>query len=163
MSDPLFAPPHGEWRRPVSGYITARRITTLITWLIVFGVPVGALTAFAPWPFAVSVGAAGLIVLVWRVIRVAALCRAHGYAEMDEELYLTKGIWFQSLTVVPYGRMQVVEVERDLFERWFGIATVRLVTASSDTDANIPGLTPDDALSLRDRLADRSDPYTSGL
>ncbi len=163
MSDPLFAPPHSEWRRPVSGYIAARRITTLITWLIVFGVPVGALTAFAPWPFAVSVGAAGLIVLVWRVIRVAALCRAHGYAEMDQELYLTKGIWFQSLTVVPYGRMQVVEVERDLFERWFGIATVRLVTASSDTDANIPGLTPEDALSLRDRLADRSDPYTSGL
>lgn len=163
MSDPLFAPPHGEWRRPVSGYIAARRITTLITWLIVFGVPVGALTAFAPWPFAVSVGAAGLILLVWRVIRVAALCRAHGYAEMDEELYVTKGIWFQSLTVVPYGRMQVVEVERDLFERWFGIATVRLVTASSETDARIPGIPPEQATELRDRLTELGDPRGSGL
>lgn len=163
MSDALFAPPHGTWHRPAPGYTRARRTSALVSWLIVFAVPVVALALFAPPVTAVAVGAVGVVVLVWRVIRVAALAQSYGYAEMDEELYVTHGLWFQSLTVVPYGRMQVVEVERDLFERWFGVATVRLVTASSHTDAKLPGLDPADATRLRDRLTELGDPRGSGL
>lgn len=163
MADDLFAPPTGAWQRVAPGYIHARRWGTLVTWVTLFAVPTVLAAVFASWEWAVGVAVVALVVVVWRVIRVKALCLARGYVEEADELYVTSGILFQSLTMVPYGRLQVIEVERGLFDRWFGTATVHMVTASSDTDANIPGLTPDDALSLRDRLADRSDPYTSGL
>lgn len=48
--------------------------------------------------------------------------RLLGYAELDEDLYITRGLWFRRLTAVPYGRMQVVEVESGPIERAFGLA-----------------------------------------
>lgn len=89
--------------------------------------------------------------------------RSWGYAELDDDLYITRGLWFKQLTVVPYGRMQVVEVESGPIERAFGLATVKLVTASASTDATIPGLPPEEAAALRDRLSERGEARASGL
>lgn len=161
--DALFAPPHGQWQRLAPGYTTARRLGTALAWTLVFAIPMVLLWIFwTPWP-ALVVGGIGLVVVIWRVIRVGALCRAYGYAELAEELYLTRGVLFRSLTIVPYGRMQVVEVERGIVDRWFGIASVKLVTASSQTDAHIPGLPPEEAVRLRDRLTELGDARSSGL
>ena len=164
MTEALFAPPDGSWQRMAPGYTAARRVGTIIFWVITFAIPTVLVQVLfhLTW-LAVILGVAGLVVVVWRGIRVGALCRSYGYAELDEELYVTHGIWFQSLTVVPYGRMQVVEVERDIFSRWFGIASVKLVTASSQTDAKIPGLPPQEATRLRDRLTELGDARSSGL
>ena len=50
------------------------------------------------------------------------------------------GIMFRSLVVVPYGRMQYVDVNAGPLARKFGIATVQLHTASPATSASIDGL-----------------------
>jgi membrane protein YdbS with pleckstrin-like domain len=67
------------------------------------------------------------------------------------------------LIVVPYGRMQFVDVTAGLLERWMGIATVRMHTAAATTDATIPGLPAAEAGRLRDRLAQMGEARGMGL
>jgi membrane protein YdbS with pleckstrin-like domain len=67
------------------------------------------------------------------------------------------------LVVVPYGRMQLVDVEAGPIERSFGLVTVKLHTAAATTDARVRGLTPSVAEPLRDRLTQRGEAHASGL
>ncbi|HEX2313456.1 MAG TPA: PH domain-containing protein, partial [Thermomonospora sp.] len=76
---------------------------------------------------------------------------------------ITSGVLVRRLVVVPYGRMQVVDVSAGLLERWMGIATVRLHTAAAATDARIPGVPAAEAAQLRDRLARRGEARSMGL
>jgi membrane protein YdbS with pleckstrin-like domain len=85
------------------------------------------------------------------------------YAERDEDLLVRRGRLFKRLTVVPYGRMQVIDVRANPISQRLGIATVTLVTASADTDATIPGLPVDIAHALRDRLAAKGEASAAGL
>ena len=59
--------------------------------------------------------------------------------------------------------MQAVEVTAGPLERAFNLATVRLVTASAQSDARIPGLDPQAAAELRDRLTERGETQAAGL
>jgi len=88
---------------------------------------------------------------------------AIAYAERDEDLLVRKGVMFRSLVVVPYGRMQYVDLQSGPLQRAFGIATVELHTATPQTDAQIPGLKPDDAARLREKLATLGNTQASGL
>jgi uncharacterized protein len=76
---------------------------------------------------------------------------------------VTNGFMFRRLVVVPYGRMQFVDVAAGPLERRFGIATVQLHTAAEATDASIPGLTMQEAARLRDRLAMLGEARSAGL
>jgi uncharacterized protein len=89
--------------------------------------------------------------------------RAWGYQERDEDLEVRRGVMVQRLSVVPYGRMQFVEITTGPVERLFGLATVKLHTAAAASDARIPGLHPDEAARLRDRLAALGEAKAAGL
>jgi membrane protein YdbS with pleckstrin-like domain len=89
--------------------------------------------------------------------------RAWGYAERADDLLIRHGVMFRELVVVPYGRMQFVDVKAGPLERAFGIAQVQLHTASAGTDARIPGLGATEAGRLRDRLASRGQARLAGL
>ena len=65
-----------------------------------------------------------------------------GYAERADDLLVTSGVLNRQLVVVPYGRMQFVDVTAGPLDRRFGLATVQLHTASPATDAQIPGSSP---------------------
>ena len=88
---------------------------------------------------------------------------AWGDAERDDDLLLRNGVLFRKLVVVPYGRMQFVDVTAGPLDRMAGVARVQLHTASATTDASIPGLTPPEAARLRDRLAARGEARAAGL
>ncbi|MDP9444110.1 MAG: PH domain-containing protein, partial [Actinomycetota bacterium] len=103
---------------------------------------------------------AGAALWWWWVPRYVASWR---YAERDEDLLVSRGRLVRRLTVVPYGRMQVIDVEAGPLDSRLGIATVRLVTASASTDAEIPGLPADVAHDLRNRLAARGETRAAGL
>jgi membrane protein YdbS with pleckstrin-like domain len=89
----------------------------------------------------------------WSWVLIGRNQRSWKYAEREDELLVSHGIMFRELVVVPYGRMQFVDVTAGPVERAFGIATVELHTATPATDAKIPGLHPDEASRLRDRLS----------
>jgi membrane protein YdbS with pleckstrin-like domain len=70
---------------------------------------------------------------------------------------------WRTVVVVPYGRMQFVDVYAGVVDRLFGLAKVQLHTASARSDAYIPGLGPQEAARLRDRLASRGEARMAGL
>ena len=66
-------------------------------------------------------------------------------------------------TVVPYGRMQLVDVKAGPIARSFGLVSVKLHTAAATSDAQVRGLTPDEAGALRDRLTALGEARAAGL
>jgi membrane protein YdbS with pleckstrin-like domain len=114
---------------------------------------------------AVAYGFAGaaLVVggLLW--ILVGRRYSSWGYAEREDDLLVRRGVMFTRLSVVPYGRMQFIDVTAGPLERAFRLATVRLHTAAAATDARIPGLERDEAARLRDRLAELGEAQAAGL
>lgn len=161
--DDAFAPPGEAWH-PVSPKLaTARRITfglvmllVLLAVLTLFAVPETRLVALAPL-------AVWLVVLAWGWWLIGRRVRSFGYAERAEDLLVTSGIMFRRLVIVPYGRMQLVDITAGPLDRRLGVATVQLHTAAASTNATIPGLPPGEASGLRDRLAARGEQRSAGL
>lgn len=162
--DELFAPPALEWRRLSPSYRSLRRLTTVLVAPILFSIPALVLgLVFGLWWVAAALWAvaATIVVVRWRLVE--RTWRSWGYVEREDDLYITSGVLFRSLVAVPYGRMQLVEVASGPLERAFGLATVSLKTASAETNATIPGLSPDEAARLRDRLTELGEAQASGL
>lgn len=89
--------------------------------------------------------------------------RSWGYLEREEDLLVRRGLLVRRLSVVPYGRMQFIDVTRGPVDRLFGLATVQLHTAAARTDARIPGLATAEAERLRDSLTALGEARAQGL
>jgi uncharacterized protein len=100
---------------------------------------------------------------LWRAAVIVRAVRAWGYAERDNDLLVRHGLLVRRLSIVPYARMQFVDVSAGPLERAFGLATVQLHTAAAATDAKIPGLRPAEASRLRDRLTALGEDRAEGL
>ena len=118
--------------------------------------------------------AAGPVALLVSVVVVVALgavfswflrrrFRAWRYQERDDDLLVGRGVMVQRLSVVPYGRMQFVEVTAGPIERMFQLSTVKLHTAAAASDARIPGLEQGEAARLRDRLTELGESMAAGM
>lgn len=157
-----FDPPGVEWTPVSERLITERRL-----------VAGGALGVFALVAVVASALTSSLIPLLallpwvavagWVWVLVPRQVHAWGYAEREDDLLIRRGVLFRALVVVPYGRMQYVDVQAGPLDRRFGVATVQLHTASAGTDAAIPGLVPTEAARLRERLASRGEARLAGL
>jgi len=109
---------------------------------------------------AVAVVAVGAAAALWFVRN---RFRSWAYQERDEDLIVERGVLIRRLSVVPYGRMQFVDVTAGPVDRIFRLATVRLHTAAAASDARIPGLEREEAARLRDRLAALGEAKAAGL
>ena len=89
--------------------------------------------------------------------------RAVGYQLRRDDLVFRKGILWQRVVAVPYGRMQLVDITHGPLDRGFGIAQLKLVTAAASTGVVIPGLTQAAAEVLRDTLIDVAETRRTGL
>jgi uncharacterized protein len=88
---------------------------------------------------------------------------AWGYAERELDLVLRHGVLVRRLTIVPYGRMQFVDVRQGPLARALGVSTVKLHTAAAATDAEIPMLDDAEATRLRDRLTALGEAHAAGV
>src|ERR1700722_4262483 len=162
MEDPFAPPPDHPWSRVSPRLARMRRTVLLVTGTLVLG-GVAALSALASMTAAGAVGGAGAVFIVLGWISIGRNLRSWGYAERSDDLLVTHGAMFKRLTVVPYGRMQLVDVEAGPIERSFGLVSVKLHTAAATTDAKVCGLTPTVAAQLRDRLTQLGEAHASGL
>ncbi|WFR67641.1 PH domain-containing protein [Curtobacterium flaccumfaciens] len=89
--------------------------------------------------------------------------RAIGYALRDDDLVLRRGLTWQRFTAVPYGRMQLVDVNRGPLDRALGMSELKFVTAAASTNVRIPGIPFADADELRDRLVELAESRRAGL
>ncbi|MFI5690796.1 PH domain-containing protein [Kribbella sp. NPDC051586] len=151
--DDLFAPSDVSWT-PVSPKLaTLRRLNASIVAGLVAIAALLALGLTLGWLYGVLAVVVIALALAWAWVLIGRNQRSWKYAEREDELLVTHGIMFRELVVVPYGRMQFVDVTAGPLERAYGMATVELHTATPATDAKIPGLHPDEAGRLRDRLS----------
>lgn len=103
------------------------------------------------------------VVALWELLLIPRQVRAIGYAERNEDLLIRGGILFRRIMVVPYGRMQYVDVTMGPLERMVGLSTIHLHTASPGTNAVISGLPAAEAARLREQLSARGEAKLAGL
>ncbi|MFD3478963.1 PH domain-containing protein [Streptomyces sp. NPDC058695] len=150
------------WTGLPRGLLKVRRLL-LVLWLVPLTVAVGALLgvfAGGVWAAFALLPLAGLL---WGWPMLGRNWRSWRYAERADDLLISRGVLWREETIVPYGRMQLVEVTSGPLERKFGLASLQLHTAAAATDATIPGLTPAEAERLRDRLTELGEARSAGL
>ena len=119
---------------------------------VVGGVAAGALflldwgqPSFAFAPF-------GLVAIL-ALLHVLFRYRIWRFELQDDALFLHRGVLTRVRTVVPYVRVQHVDTQRNPIERVLGLSRVVVYTAGSrGADVAIPGLRPDRADALQERL-----------
>jgi membrane protein YdbS with pleckstrin-like domain len=148
--------------RPISPRYFLVRLGVLAVWtlLLTFGCLVTALLWSAWFFLAAAVVLAGAVL---RVFFMRRSIRSWGYAERAEDLLVRHGLLIRRLSIVPYARMQFVDVTAGPLERAAGLATVTLHTAAAASDATVPGLEAAEATRLRDRLAALGEIREEGL
>ncbi len=92
--------------------------------------------------------------LTYVALRPPSRYRAWGYDLRSEDVLVRHGVWWRTVSVVPYVRIQHVDTRQGPLERMLGLATVVFFTAGTVGAAvDVPGLALEDAEHLRERLA----------
>lgn len=154
--------PDTQWRRVSSKYIVVDLIGTLIGAVVsvaVTSVPAILTGILWFWALPVALGIIFLLVLAFTPRRV----RAIGYQLRADDLLFRKGIMFQRFVSVPYGRMQLVDINRGPIARAVGLSELKFVTAAAATGVVIPGLPEATAEELRDHLVELAESRRAGL
>jgi len=152
---PVLAPSPRLWQMRCAEVLVAAACLAVLT-----GTGAGLMAGPAIAVLAAAVVLAGAIPVLWFVRN---RFRSWSYQERDEDLIVQRGVMVRRLSVVPYGRMQFVDVTAGPVDRLFRLATVRLHTAAAASDARIPGLERDEAARLRDQLAALGEAKAAGL
>lgn len=158
------------WTRVDERYITVKFITGILGWVITLAVvatpivldAVGVLGGIPLW-IKIVVSA---VLLFWAAVDLWLIprrIRAIGYHERQDDLLIRRGILFQRVVAVPYGRLQYVDIEAGPLMRRYGLCTVQLKTAAAATDAVIPGASRAEGARLREELSARGQARLAGL
>ncbi|MCX5422666.1 PH domain-containing protein [Streptomyces sp. NBC_00078] len=151
-----------EWIGLPPGLLRMRRLL-LVVWLGLLALALGLLLGLIAGPVWAAFALLPLALIAWGWVLLGRNWRSWRYAERADDLLISRGVLWREETVVPYGRMQLVEVTSGPVERHFGLASVQLHTAAAATDATIPGLDPAEAERLRDRLSELGEARSAGL
>lgn len=161
MADSVL-PDLTTWEHLPPGLRRLRRALLVLTVgpVIVAGAVIAVVAGDWPWLLLLVLP---LAVAGWSWQAIGRSCASWRYAEREDDLLIRRGVLIQRLVVVPYGRMQLVDVTAGPLARRFDIARVQLHTAAATTDATIPGLRPSEAARLRDALTERGEARSAGL
>jgi uncharacterized protein len=98
----------------------------------------------------------GIVVIGWALLLVLSLFISYkayqyeGYALRQNDITYKSGMFFRSVLVIPFNRIQHCEINQGPIDRWFGLAELSLFTAGgSSSDLNVPGLTMAKASSIK--------------
>ena len=147
---------------PVSPSLTKARYITNLGWDVILAA-LAAAAAYFWWDWLYWVAGALVVWALYELWLIPAQVKNLGWQETADELLVTRGKIWHTFTVVPYGRIQFVDVTAGPIERAMGLKKVKLHTASPSSDATIPGLVAADADALRERLAIKARERMSGL
>lgn len=154
--------PAADWKRVSPKYIVVDLVGNLIFALVV--VAAASLPAILTrnlflWAMPASLAIVFIIVLALTPRRV----RSMGYLLRDDDLVFRKGLMFQRFVAVPYGRMQLIDINRGPLDRAVGLSELKFVTAAASSGVTIPGLPEAEAEELRDRLVALAESRRAGL
>jgi membrane protein YdbS with pleckstrin-like domain len=164
VTAPDEAAPASDWLAPSPRLRTLRRVEVATGAAVVLGAALAIEVVGGRATGTVVVSIAAVVVLGLGLGGLLGRrVRSWGYVEREDDLMVRRGLLVRRLSVIPYGRMQFVDVTAGPFERAFGLSTVRMHTAAAASDARIPGLAGDEAVRLRDRLTALGEARVAGL
>lgn len=138
-------------------YFKVKLTTWALTWGLIFLaslVPGVLLASGASVPQWLAIIPALLVLvialLILRILRRQV--RALGYLEREEDFVVSSGVMWRKQLVIPYGRMQYVEVNSGPLERRYGLCQLTLNTAGAGATAHVYGLPEAQGHALRERL-----------
>ncbi len=152
----------GTWHQLARQYVWVRLISTGSFLLVVLvAAALMSLLLHQTWVWI----PAGIfsVILLWTLAITPRQARSYGYQLRTDDLVFRRGILWQRMVAVPYGRMQLVDITHGPLDRGFGIAQLRLVTAAASTGVVLPGLTQEAAEQLRDTLIEVAETRRTGL
>ncbi|MGF3056123.1 PH domain-containing protein [Microbacterium sp. YY-01] len=152
----------GEWHQISPRYAVSQIVQNLVFVAVLIIAALVLSLGFEQWWAWIPAGALTLITLVTIVI-VPRQARAIGYMLRSDDIVFRRGILWQRMIAVPYGRMQLVDITRGPVDRMFRISTLKMVTAAATTGVEIPGLTEEASEALRDTLIDVAETRRTGL
>ncbi|MBA8817695.1 hypothetical protein FHX48_002800 [Microbacterium halimionae] len=152
----------GQWHQLARAYLWVRLISTAV---VMIAIPIAAVVistlSGTPWVW-IPAGIA-LVVIAWTLAITPRQVRSFGYQLRDDDLIMRRGILWQRVVAVPYGRMQLVDITHGPLDRLVGIAQLKLVTAAATSGVVLPGLTQRAADELRDTLIAVAESRRTGL
>jgi membrane protein YdbS with pleckstrin-like domain len=152
----------GAWHQISPKYVIVQLISTgTMLLIVVAAMLVVSLVFDQRWAF--IPGGILTVILVWTLAIMPRQARSIGYRLRQDDLVFRRGILWQRLVAVPYGRMQLVDITHGPLDRGFGIAQLKLVTAAAVTGVVIPGLPQQAAEDLRDVLIEVAETRRTGL
>jgi uncharacterized protein len=103
---------------------------------------------------------AGVLIGVLLVVKLALLLRlprrryrARGYDVAADRLRVVRGAWWRRDIIVPFSRVQHIDVAQGPVERLFGLGTLVLHTAGNhNSSVPLAGLAHGDAVAMRDAI-----------
>jgi len=161
---PGLDPASANWQRVSSKFVVVDLVGSVLGMLIPLvatGVVAFVLGPELPWLWLLP--AAFLVVTIIVCALTPRRVRSIGYLLRDDDLIFRRGILFQRVVAVPYGRMQLIDITRGPIARAAGLAELKLVTAAAATNVLIPGLPLDEAERLRDHLVLVAESRRAGL
>ena len=152
----------GAWHQISPRYVVSQLLQNAIFLVVV--VVVALVVAFAFHQQWVWIPLGVIVVIeVFTLIILPRQARAIGYMLRTDDIVFRKGILWQRMIAVPYGRMQLVDITQGPLDRAFGISQLKMVTAAATTGVQIPGLTQGAAEALRDTLIEVAETRRTGL
>jgi len=150
------------WQRVSPKYVIVDLLGYVISGVMMTAVSLVPLLVFRwdlGWLPPVIVGASSLVMIALTPRRV----RSIGYQLRDDDLLFKRGIMWQRIVAVPYGRMQLVDINRGPIARLCGLSELKFVTAAAASGVVIPGLPEQVAEELRDTLVSLAESRRAGL
>ena len=154
--------PDAEWRGVSRKYSVVE-----VGGLIIFGViatiatSIPTLITSIQWLAAIPISLA--VIFLINIALTPRRVRAIGYMLREDDLVFRRGLMFRRVVAVPYGRMQLVDINRGPLDRAVGLSELKFVTAAASTGVVIPGLPEQDAEELRDTLVALAESRRAGL
>ncbi|WP_311244756.1 PH domain-containing protein [Microbacterium sp. WCS2018Hpa-23] len=152
----------GSWHQISPRYVVSQILQNLIFVAFVLAAAlVLALMLDQTWVW-IPAGVVVLITLITLII-LPRQAKAIGYMLRADDIVFRKGILWQRMIAVPYGRMQLVDITQGPLDRAFGVTQLKMVTAAATTGVQIPGLTQAASEALRDTLIEVAETRRTGL
>ena len=163
--------PEPQWVPAASSYLTVRFIHTIsaLAFPILAGVAMYCAGAFFGGPEVLRIIGLAVIAVfglwgLWWILTTPRRTRALGYALESNHLMARRGILFRSMSSMPYGRIQYVDVDSGPLERMCGVARLTVRTAGTTTGTMVLfGIPLNVAEELRADLVRRADERMAAL
>jgi hypothetical protein len=132
---------------------------------VVYGLAVTAFIVFVPgdagWLVTVVRWVGPVFVVLYGVVTIGVRprlrYRVHRWEVTADAVYTLTGWLTRTWTLVPVSRIQTVDVTRGIVQQVFGLASVAVLTASSQGTVRVPHLEADVARRVADDLARRAE------